>query len=185
MNFIKLEQKIEKATKKAFIEISNKYKDEGIYCFSLYSDEGAMTVCPSTNTIDFLKNLNEEEKEELTYYKFDPVEWKYEMIGGDEEFDEICKDLRTELHKNDFENEYENEETFVIFRNRLFEICINVLKRLKTEGFFKKYIGQDIFLTFSVSDFEYDRKELENIIIELNDNEYKNEYLEWMKTWKE
>lgn len=185
MNFNELEQKIEIATKKAFIEIFNEHKNEEIYSFALYSDGGAMTVCPSANTIDFLKNLNEEEKEELTYYKFEPAEWKYEMSGAVEEFDDICKELRTELEKNDYENEYEVEDTFVVFRNRLFKLCIKVLKKLKQEGFFKNIVGKEIFLIFTVSDFEFDNDELENIIIELNDNNYKEEYLKWMKTWDE
>lgn len=185
MNFEALGQKIETATKKAFIEIFNEHKNEEIYCFALYSDEGAMTVCPSINTTYFLKNLDEEEKEELIYYKFEPAEWKYEMAGADEEFNDICTELRTELEKNNYENEYEDEETFIAFRNRLFKLCIKVLKKLKEEDFFKNIVGKDIFLTFKVSDFEFDKEELENIIIELNDNDYKEEYLKWMKTWGE
>ncbi|MHA7059517.1 DUF4303 domain-containing protein [Aquimarina sp. M1] len=184
MDFKELEQQIENATKKAFVEMFNQHQDEEIYCFSLYSDEGAMTVCPSTNTIDFLENLGEEEKEELTYYKFEPAEWKYEMAGANDEFNEICKRLRTELDKNDFDNAYEDEKVFIDFRNRLFAICISVLKKLKREAFFKNIIGNDIFLIFSVSEFEFDNNELENMIVELNDNEYKDEYLEWMKTWE-
>ena len=142
-----------------------------------------MTVCPSTNTVDFLENLDEEEKEELTYYKFEPAEWKYEMVGAVEEFDDICTELSAELGKNNYENEYEDEETFVAFRNRLFKLCVKVLKKLKKENFFRNIIGKDIFLTFAVSDFEFDNDELENIIIELNDNDYKEEYLNWIKTW--
>lgn len=180
MNFEKLEQKIEKATKQAFIEMFEKHQVEEIYAFALYSDGGGMTVCPSTNTMDFLNQLSEEEKKELTYYKFEPAEWKYEMKGADKAFDEICEELRTEREKNDFEN----ESLFVNFRNRLFQTCINALKKLKQEDFFKNIIGKDVFLLFSVSDYEFESKELENIIITLNDNGYKEEYLEWMKTWE-
>ena len=70
-----------------------------------------MAVCLSTNTIDFLENLDEEEKKEFAY---------------------------------------------------------------------KNIVEKDIFLIFTVSDF--DKDELENIIIELNDNDYKEEFLKWMKT---
>ncbi|GAA0196614.1 hypothetical protein GCM10009122_61340 [Fulvivirga kasyanovii] len=181
MNFKELELKIETATKKAFIEIFNEHNNEEIYGFALYSDGGAMTVCPSANTIDFLENLDEEEKEELAYYKFEPAEWKYEMAGAVDEFDDISSELSTELEKNN----YENEEAFVAFRNRIFKLCINVLKKLKKEDFFKNIVGKEIFLTFTVSDFEFDNDKLENIIIELNDNDYKEEYLKWMKTWGE
>lgn len=179
MNFTELEQKIERATKKAFIEIFEKYKDEEIYSFSLYSDEGAMTVCPSINTIDFLKNLGKEE--DVTYYKFEPSEWKYEMVGANKEFNKISAELSTELEKS----KYEDKKNFLTFRNILFSTCINILKKLRSEHFFKNITGKDIFLIFTVSDFEFDDKERENIVIELNDNNYQIEYLKWMKTWHE
>ena len=51
MNFEAFKQEIEVATKKAFIEMFENYEAEEIYGFALYSDEGAMTVCPSTNTL--------------------------------------------------------------------------------------------------------------------------------------
>jgi len=186
MNFEELEKKIETATRKAFIEMFEKHKDEEIYSFSLYSDEGAMTVCPSTNTIDFLNDLDEEEKQQLAYYKFEPAEWKYEMQGADENFNEISKDLRNELEKNEYlENEEYNEVWFVQFQKNLYQTCINILKKLKNESFFKKITGKDIFIIFSVSDYEFKLEEIENMITELNDNEYRTEYLKWMKTWSE
>lgn len=55
MNFIQLQQKIEEASKKSFLEMYEQHKEEDIYAFALYSDEGAMTVCPSTNTIRFFR----------------------------------------------------------------------------------------------------------------------------------
>ena len=181
MNFDILKQNIEDATKKAFIVIFKKYGSEEIYGFALYSDEGAMTVCPSTNT---LKHLTTVDQDDLTYYKFEPAEWEYEMEGADEEFNEICKQLREEKEKNEFlENDEYNEEWFLNFQSELYETCISVLEKLKKENFFKDIIGKDIFLTFTVSDFEFEKKDLKNIIERLNDNEYKTEYLNWMKTW--
>ena len=186
MNFVELENKIEKATKKAFIEMYEKHKDEEIYCFSIYSDEGAMTVCPSTNTLDFLDKLDEEEKEQLAYYKFEPAEWKYEMMGADEDFNEICKDLRNELENNEYlDNEEYNEKWFLKFQKALYQTCINILKKLKDENFFKKITGKDIFLIFSVSEYEFEKEEVEIMVSNLNNKGYRTEYLEWMKTWNE
>ena len=70
MNFEALKQEIEVATKKAFIEMFENYGAEEIYGFALYSDEGAMTVCPSTNT---LKHLMTVDQDDLTYYTFEPA----------------------------------------------------------------------------------------------------------------
>jgi hypothetical protein len=58
-----------------------------------------------------------------------------------------------------------------------------VLEKLKTENFFKDIVGEDIFLIFSVTEYEFSKKELKNIVARLNDNEYKNEYINWIKTW--
>ena len=95
MNFDILRQKIEHATKQAFIEMFENYGVDEIYGFALYSDEGAMTVCPSTNTLKHLAVFDQ--NDDLTYYKFEPAEWKYEALGADKEFDEICDSLRNVL----------------------------------------------------------------------------------------
>ena len=176
MNFEILKQNIEDATKKAFIEIFEKYGVDEIYGFALYSDEGAMTVCPSTNTI---KHLFKADKEDFAYYKFEPAEWKYEMQGADKEFNKICNELRNELDKNE-----DNDEWFEEFQKQLFDTCIEILEKLKNENFFKSIVGKDIYLTFTVSDYEFDKNDLKNIVNRLNDNEYKTEYLNWIKTWK-
>lgn len=177
MDFEILRQKIEEATKKAFIEMFEKYGADEIYAFALYSDEGAMTVCPATNT---LKHLTTTDPDDLFYYKFEPAEWKYEMQGAEIEFNKICEELRNELDKNE-----DNEDWFTNFQKQLFDNCIAVLEKLSNEKFFSQITGNNIFLTFTVSDYEFEESALKNIITRLNDNEYKTEYLEWLKTWEE
>ncbi|OCA67940.1 hypothetical protein BBI01_20860 [Chryseobacterium artocarpi] len=175
MDFETLKQQIEAAARKAFLEMYEKHGAEGIYSFALYSDEGAMTVCPSSNTQEMLKEVDEDD---TMYYKYEPAEWTYEMEGADKEFNDICTGLRTELEKND-----EDDEWFQGFQTQLYATCIEVLEKLKNENFFKNIIGKDIFLIFTVSDYEFEKQDLKNIIIRLNDNEYKSEYLDWMETW--
>ena len=175
MVFNVLREKIEVATKKAFIEMFEKYGQEKIYAFALYSDEDAMTVCPSTNTLKHLENVDNDD----LYYKFAPPEWKYEMQGADKEFSEISKQLYNEIKKIE-----DDEEQFNRFQKQVFNSCIEVLEKLKNENFFKNIVGKDIFLTFTVSDYDFEEKDnFEDIIIRLNDNEYTTEYLNWMKTW--
>jgi Domain of unknown function (DUF4303) len=170
-----LKQKIKAATKKAFLEIFEKHGEEEIYAFALYSDEGAMTVCPSSNTI---KHLETADEDDFDYYKFSPAEWKYEMKGADAAFDEISALLRNELDKNEEDNKW-----FKVFQKQLFEICIATLEELNQENFFKQITGKDIFLIFSVSDYEFKTKDQKDIINRLNDNTYREEYLRWMKSW--
>ncbi|WP_347217993.1 DUF4303 domain-containing protein [Chryseobacterium sp.] len=175
MDFEKLKQQIEEATKKAFREMYEKHGAENIYSFALYSDEGAMTVCPSANTMEALKKIDEDD---ALYYKYEPVEWTYEMEGADQDFNEICTSLRTELTQYD-----EDDDGFQEFQAKLYSTCIDVLEKLKNENFFKNTIEKEIFLIFTVSDYEFEKQDLKDIIIRLNDNEYKSEYLEWMETW--
>lgn len=174
MDFEILKQQIEAAAKKAFLEMYEKHGAEQIYSFALYSDEGAMTVCPATNTLQML----DEEDDDLLYYKYEPAEWTYEMEGANDYFNEICTRLRSELDQNS-----ENDEWFEDFQAKLYTACIEVLEKLKNENFFRQITGRDIFLIFTVSDYEFEKQDLKNIIISLNDNEYKREYLEWMDTW--
>ncbi len=175
MDFEILKQQIEDAAKKAFLEVYEKHGAEEIYSFALYSDEGAMTVCPAANTMKAIENADEED---ALYYKYEPAEWTYEMEGADKEFGEICTRLREELTKHD-----DDDQWFDSFQNKLYFTCIEVLEKLKNENFFTKITDKDIFLTFTVSDYEFEEKDLKDLIIRLNDNEYKSEYLNWMATW--
>ncbi len=175
MNFAILGAKIEAAAKKAFEEMFQKHGAEGLYSFALYSDEGAMTVCPAANT---LKHLATADPSELGYHKFEPAEWKYEMQGADAEFNEICDALREEL----FKEENDDDAWFEQFQKQLFETCIACLEKLKGENFFRDIAGRDIFLTFSVSDYDFEDEELIRIAERLNDNAYKTEYLNWLGT---
>ena len=174
MNFTELKEQIKFATKQAFIEMCEKHKDERIYAFALYSDEGAMTVCPSTNTLDYLEM--QEDDEDFKYYKFEPAEWKYEMVGADKLFAEISELCHKEADKVE-------DEEFGSFKNQLYSTCIDVLQELKSEDFFKQTAGEDIFLIFTISDDEFSKKEVKKIVNRLNDNDYNKEYFDWMKEW--
>lgn len=191
IDFNALAVEIEVATRKAFLEMVANHGSEGIYGFALYSDEGAMTVCPSTNTQTYLET---KPKEDYMYYKYEPAEWNYEGDGADEDFSAICNTLYNALEGDfwsedtledlDEEEEEEDDEAFEAFQQSLYQTCIAVLVKLKEEEFFKTLIGKEIFLMFSVTDYEYDQEELKKMIIALNDNSYQQEYLDWMKTWR-
>jgi len=174
MDFKKLALKIEVATRQAFSEMVKLHGSEGIYGFALYSDEGAMTVCPSTNT---LKHLAESDPNDRLYYKYEPATWKYEMEGADEAFEEISSLLNGEVMANE-----EDEDWFDDFQKKLFETCVKVLEKLKNEGFFKKTAGKDIFLTFTVSDYDFEPRDMERIAKRLNDNAYTKEYVNWIRS---
>jgi len=87
--------------------------------------------------------------------------------------------------KEEYDNDdEENDEEFEEFQQTLYQTCFEVLLKLKQENFFKNLVGKDIFLMFSVTEYEFDRNKLREMIILLNDNPYQEEYLDWMKTWR-
>jgi len=179
-DFAALGLRIEAATRRAFGEMMELHGSEGVYAFALYSDEGAMTVCPSTNTRAYLQAQAAEEADEAAYYKFAPAEWACEMEGADAAFDAISTLLRE--HVLSFEED--DEAAFVAFRDTLYETCISVLEKLRGEGYFRQAAGEDVFLTFEVSDHEFSPEETRAIITRLNDKAYQDEYFAWMASWE-
>jgi hypothetical protein len=177
-DFEALSAKIEAAARLAFTRICEQHGTEGIYAFALYSDDGAMTVCPAANT---KAHLEQADQDDLTYYKFEPAEWKYEGSGFDEAdalFEEIC----TLVREREGEME-EDDAQFEAFRSRLFATCIDVLQKLTSEGFFREIAGHEVFIIFTASEYEFPKAEVRKILSSLNDNAFKDEYLAWMRTW--
>lgn len=56
-NFTNLQREIEAASKLAFEELLSLSPAEDFCAFALYSDSDALTVCPSVNTIDHLREV--------------------------------------------------------------------------------------------------------------------------------
>ena len=184
MDIDALHRKIEAATRAACAEMVHLHQDEGIYAFALYSDAGAMTVCPSTNT---RAHLDSQDKADA-YYKFTPAEWKYEMQGADAAFNaistlarEIVFALKDRASEGGVDDEM-HREAFTTFRAALFEACIAVLEKLKREGYFRQTLGEEVFLAFDISDHDWEPAQLAAIITRLNDPPYRDEYLAWMQS---
>lgn len=95
-NFAALEIQVRKAGRRAFKEVAAAHPEEQLCAFALYSDDGAMTVCPSINTAQHLAAMQRQHPDEATYYKFATPEWKYEATGADAAFSAICLKVRTQ-----------------------------------------------------------------------------------------
>ena len=163
-----LTQSIKAAAEKAFRTAMNFHPNEEFCAFGLYSDEGAMTVCPSSNTKSYLAQKIKVDPEEKLYYKWSTAEWKLEFYGHEwfEEIDKILKAFHTKKHnQKDFEN----------FQSKLFESCVLALEQLKTEGLFN-----DAIVVFSVSDYINTPLEI-SWIKRLNNNNEAEEFEKWAK----
>lgn len=175
-DFQHFQQHLTQATRDAFLELLAAYRAEGFYSFALYSDEGALTVCPSANT---LAHLTAQPPEDLPYAKFEPAEWAYEMRGAEAQFDELSRQLRTHVL-----DEALAEEAFEQFRQQLYATCVAVLDELRQQRFFDQAAGREVFLLFSVSDSDTPAAELVQLVKHLNHNAYRDEYLAWLASWE-
>lgn len=175
-DFQHLARQLTQATQTAFTEVLAQHGTEEVYAFALYSDEGAMTVSPSTNT---LAHLLAQPPEDQLYAKFEPAEWRYEMVGAAAQFDDICRQLGTYVLDDELA-----DEAFESFRQQLYATCVDVLTDLQQHGFFDQAAGREVFLLFSVSDSDTSTEELRQLVTRLNPNAYRDEYLAWLRTWE-
>ena len=175
-DFQHFEQHLTQATRDAFLELLAAHRAEGFYSFALYSDEGALTVCPSANTLAYLAA---QPPEDLPYAKFEPAEWAYEMRGAKVQFNELSRQLRTHVL-----DEALQEDDFEQFRQQLYATCVAVLDALRQQQFFDQAAGREVFLLFSVSDSDTPAAELAQLVKRLNHNTYRDEYLAWLASWE-
>ena len=154
-DFGALERRIEAAARQAFSDAIERVGNESIYAFALYSDDGAMTVCPAVNTVEYVEQNDAKNPGDSDYYRFETAEWKYEAVGAEDQFKVICDTVRNEVLAKE-----EDEAWFEAFQQQLYETCERVLVKLKGEGFFEEKLGREVFLLFNVTEFEFSKAEL-------------------------
>ncbi|WP_169311413.1 DUF4303 domain-containing protein [Cellulophaga algicola] len=181
MDLEKLREQIEVAVKNAFLIIIEKEKD--IYSFALYSDENCETLSVESNTLEYLKKakIDNEEEDSDHYSKYSLEEWDYSITKDINTFSDINKLLKEHFNLISFENKKE-EKIFLKFQTSFYDVCVEVLSKLKSEGFFKEKLGKEIFITFGVTEYEFESSKQREIVKTLNDNKYAEEYLNWMNT---
>ena len=165
-NFEELKSKIESATKKCFKENIKNYGSD-ICSFSLISDDGAMTIVPYTNTKSHLKELQLEDPTYKDSYEFEPA-----SDGANTEFNDICKMVSDEIDNDDLD--------FEGFRNTLFETCVQVLEKLRTEKLFRNELGKNLLVLFSISDTSEPKENLIQWGKRLNNEETGNRFEDYL-----
>lgn len=168
MNWDELEDKCFQATFEAIKKLLTEKPDENFYAFSLYTDSSAMTVSLSANSEERLHSiLNVEEdksKETQSYYKWATSEWAYEGFYA-ENFSNISKSLR----------ESSDRENFVQFKNKLIQMLINVLKKIKLSELAPELSTSALFVSITDDD---EAENIENISADLiNDEPIKSYFI--------
>lgn len=164
---IDLVKLIRDAAQNSFSELRKSNPTDEFCAFGLYSDDGAMTVCTSANTNEYLKEKCEEDPDDRLYYKWSSAEWKYE-ISGHEWFNDVQQVIE-QFHKSPH-----TDEQFINFQRNLYESCVLALEQLRFDGFFQKCI-----VVFSITGNLDDEKEI-SWIYRLNDAKDAPEFEKWV-----
>lgn len=170
--------KVEQAAREAFQELAAAHPAESLCAFALHSDDGAMTVCPSTNTRRHLESKLKAFPDDADYYTFAPAEWALESQGASVAVEELCTELRT--HVMGFADD---DEAFEAFHGDLAEACIAALERLRGEGFFERTAGGSVLLLFQASPGDPDVAAERRMIERLNDAPIAQQHRRWTETW--
>lgn len=157
MDWVDLEVRVYEAAKSAFSSLKKARPNEEFYVCALYTDSGAMTICPSANSFRGLEEKISQEDEEdrsnevVQYYKWASSEWAYEAWQS-EDFEGVCKSLRESAERSDFEN----------FQSQVFLTMTNALLLLKNEGFFQSFNARQSPVLFVTITDDDRAEELEN-----------------------
>ena len=131
MNWTELEDDVYQAASAAFTELQTAHPDEQFYAFALYTDSGAMTICPAASSHEalarkFAKEGIDAADDDAPYYTWSTSEWPYEA-WEDEHFNDICTRLRESL---------ESEEDHEHFLAQVFQTMTNAMARVRDDGVF-------------------------------------------------
>ncbi len=181
-DFTELADRIAAACRAALAEISARCGDDPVRAFALYTDEGAMTVCPALATERQLHALVDENPDEADFYRFSPTEWPMEGEGAEQVFDALCTCVRT--HVMGLEEETDGgSAAFEAFREELLETFVQVLERLRAED--PAFADPRLMLLVTVSDGDETAAVLRDRIARLNGPEVQQQFGAWAATWAE
>lgn len=150
MNWADLEEDVYQAASAAFTALQAAHPDEQFYAFALYTDSGAMTICPAASSREalarkFAKEGIDAADEDVPYYTWSTSEWPYEA-WEDALFNDICTRLRESL---------EGEENHEHFLAQVFQTMTRAMARVRDDGVFAEGDSGDapvLFVTLTDDD---------------------------------
>ena len=132
-DFDTLRVQIREAARSAFGALRAQHPGEQFYAMALYTDDGAMTVCPSANSEEAFQRILLDgeftDPADVASARWGTAEWAYEAVHA-ERFDAPCNRLSTHLLTLD------DDRAFGAFRSRLHDTMVQALADLDQEGFF-------------------------------------------------
>jgi hypothetical protein len=164
VDFALLRREIKEAARHAFEAVQAAHPDETFYAFALYSDDSAMTVCPSANTEEGYERCVKRYQANKSFmdsiashriswegcqsdFRWSTAEWAYEY-DGHEQFDTVYRMINADDRYDE-----DDPEGFVTFKGRVFASMVLALKDLNAEGYFgARKARRGVTLLCSVSD---------------------------------
>lgn len=193
-DFDALEKRIIAASEEAFRDVAQKYPREEICAFALYSDDGAMTVCPAFDLASALEarvaaTRGSKYPNEADVMKFYPPEWKLEAFGADKAFAQICTTVREHVMASstsrDLLETYSQRDSlpgFAAFKEALFETCLKALEQLRATHAIAR--RPEVLLLFAVSDSDVSEATERERLKRLNAHApHLAQFEAWSKTW--
>lgn len=175
-DFSRLQDAIVAAARSAWAEVSVRQPYDPIRAFALYSDAGAMTVCPAMAPASYFERIAEDEPDDVDYYRFTPAEWPFEGEGAATAFAEICRTLRMHLKQLP-------ADQFASFKARLIDTCEHSLQILRTEK--QGEVGDEFVWLVTISDDEEPADVCVPRTRRLNGNPVAEAFEAWACTWEE
>jgi hypothetical protein len=138
---------VKQGAARAFKAISADHPGEQIYAFAVYSDDGAMTVCPAANSEEAYSEKSRcADPSDLVYYRWNTGDWAYEFEHV-EAFDGACAML------NDLRQAMGEEAYYEGVRNDVFRTMVAALEELNGENVFGTGAARErITVFFTISD---------------------------------
>ena len=173
-DFSRLQDAIVAAARSALAEVAARQPHDPIRAFALYSDAGAMTVCPAMAPASYFERIREDEPDDVDYYRFTPAEWPFEGEGAAAAFDAICHTLRTHLKQLP-------GDRFGSFKARLMDTCEQSLQALRAEKLGE--LGDDFLWLVTISDDDEPAHVCVPRMRRLNANQVAEAFEAWAQTW--
>ncbi len=174
-DFAALRTRIIDASVRALAEVRRQHPGDPVCAFALYSDEGAMTVCPAMDLASARAARLAGDPDDAADAAFSPAEWALESVGAERAFNAICDEVGDHVSTH--------PEQFEAFRDALFETCLQALEVLRDRAVFGR--GADVLLQFAVSDAELrPRLELRRLTRLMGPRSpHVAAFRRWIRTW--
>ena len=178
-DFTALAEGIAQASQAALAEISERCGPGDPVCaFTLYTDDGAMTVCPAMVTEGQVRELTARHPDDADYYRYSSAEWPLEGEGANRAFNDLCTRVADHVLALP---DGDGDAAFTAFRTQLLDTMLQVLERLRRED--PAFARESLLLQVAVSDGDEPAEVLNAWVERLNPPAVAARFKAWTDSW--